>query len=487
MSLPLLPLLLDRPPAALRRALRQEGVPSADWGNAPHAGRFVLWDGAAQRRPPLAAGQTAIDVGAPRGSGEDPLNVLADERSARRGWRVGPLPASEEVARVDKRAARRRLMARLQSAVEEAGGVWLRLAAYPHPYRSAFNFRFDHDGYVPEDFDAVLDAIAGHEGATTHYVCASTHAGHPAAMARLRGLDVGGHGWWHHTYRDGAENLANIRRGMEALADAGLAPAGFAAPHGRWNRGLAAALDAGGVTHSSEFALVYDDWPLEPPAGRALQLPIHPVCLGIALEAARRRDNAPAPAEVTSWLEVYFRHAIETKHRAGEPIFLYGHPDGRLGRFPRLLRETLDAAAALSGVWRTTHTQFAAWWRARLRAQVSVERRGDELLVGVENAPRGHALALECWKDNRVATVPLDRPAVRFQPAALSYVTRPTDDLPRGFLLDESPGLRQRVRRLLDWERVTPIDQLRSRTVRGWLKKSLRRLRDRPEELFQTK
>ena len=478
MDLPLLPLLLDRAPPGLRRALRQEGVPHAAWADAPRAGRFVLCDVSRHSPPSLIPGQTAIDVRDLAADKTD-FSLLLDERSARRGWQLGPLLATEEVARVHKREVRRRLMRGLQAAVEAAGGVWLRLAAFPHPYRSAFNFRFDHDEFVPDDFSSVLQAIEGYEESTTHYVCASTHAGQSAAMSRLRGLDVGSHGWWHHTYRDSADNLANIRRGVDALADAGLAPNGFAAPHGRWNRGLAAALDALGISHSSEFAYCYDDWPCEPAAGGALQLPIHPVCLGIALEAARRQCPHVASEAVAAWVSEHFRRVIAAKHRAGEPIFLYGHLDGRLGRHPSALRDTLAAVGALPDVWRTTQTRFAAWWRARLLARVTVERHGEKLCVTVADSPTDHTLALECWRGDGAAAVPLDRSSIRFQPAALEYETRPTDASPPGMPTSEAPDLRQRVRQLLDWERVTPIDELRGRTIRGWLKKSLRHWRDR--------
>ena len=478
MSLPLLPLLLDRTPPGLRRALRQEGVPHAAWDDAPRAGRFVLFDGGENSPPALVGGQAALDVREIGSAGGDPCAELLDERSARCGWQLGPLLATEEVARANKREARRRLMRGLQTAVEAAGGVWLRLAPFPHPYRAAFNFRFDHDEYVPGDLATVLQAIAGHEGATTHYICASTHFGQPEAMSRLRGLDVGSHGWWHHTYRDSEDNWVNIRRGIDALTEAGLAPQGFAAPHGRWNRGLSAALDALGISHSSEFGFAYDDWPCEPAAGGPLQLPIHPVCLGIALEAARRQSPHLPPQEAADALSEHFRRVIAGRHRAGEPVFLYGHPDGRLGRHPSVLRETLAAASALPDVWKTTHTQFAAWWRSRLLAQVTVERQGEELLVAVANAPEDHTLALQCFRGDRLATVPLNRSTLRFQPAALAYEERPDDDSPPGIPIHEIPGLRQRVRRLLDWERVTPVSELRGRTVRGWLKKSLRRWRD---------
>ncbi len=49
----------------------------------------------------------------------------------------------------------------------------------------------------------------------------------PDALARLRGLDVGSHGYWHHTYRTARENHRNMLRGIEVLLAAGIEPSGF--------------------------------------------------------------------------------------------------------------------------------------------------------------------------------------------------------------------------------------------------------------------
>ena len=97
---------------------------------------------------------------------------------------------------------------------------------YPHPYRSAFNFRFDHDEFVATDFDAVLAVLAvGRTPPAT--VCGSTHEDQREALARLRGMDVGSHGYWHHTYVHAADNLRNIARGIDVLRAAGIEPSGL--------------------------------------------------------------------------------------------------------------------------------------------------------------------------------------------------------------------------------------------------------------------
>jgi hypothetical protein len=271
--LPDLPLLLSDVPSSLRCALEQESVPVADL-QAGENGRLVLFD-SRRGRPVLSRDQIGIDVDRlRRARADDPFTALADERAACFEWQIArsglsrpsnrdsdeyrdglaarrTLSVRETVARVDRAAVRRQLLADLRTLVEAAGGLWLRLSAYPYPYRTAFNFRFDHDQYDAHDFHAALDAIKGHEHAVSHYVCAATHARYPNALARLKDFHVGSHGWWHHTYREQSDNLVNIRRGIYSLRACSLDPVGFVAPHGRFYRGLLTALEELGVTHSS--------------------------------------------------------------------------------------------------------------------------------------------------------------------------------------------------------------------------------------------
>ena len=194
-QLPLLPLILDDVPPGLIRALAQEGVPfqhrvAGRSGQNMAKGRFLLFDSRRGQHAVAAAGQRLIDVDQLRRptfantpgsssklSGFDPFEALVDEKSARHQWQIAGINVSEEISRFDKREIRRELMARLRQLIEEHGGIWLRVAAFPFPYRSAFNFRIDYDHFDPLDFNATLDAIHGHEDATTHFVNAATHVG----------------------------------------------------------------------------------------------------------------------------------------------------------------------------------------------------------------------------------------------------------------------------------------------------------------------
>jgi len=482
--LPLLPLILDDVPLGLRQALAQEGIPTAERRAGPPAGRFLLFDSRRAMREPPAAGQIGIDVSRLRqGFREDPFEALVDERSARSAWKIGGLTLAEEIARVDKRAVRRRVLEKLRERIEKAGGIWLRVSAFPFPYRSALGFRIDYDEYDPADFNATLAAIAGHEGATSHFVSGAAYERAPDALARLQGLDVGSHGYRHHTYRTAEENLTNVGRGIEVLQAAGIEPSGFAAPHGRFHRRLLLALEPLGISHSSEFGLVYDELPLFVAPGNLLQIPVHPVCLGLFLDAARReceRSSQPADALVDAAVDRaidYFDETIRSRYHSGEPVFLYGHPTGRLGRHPRVLRRVFEAASGSGVLWKTTLSEMNRWWRARARVRLTVTRHeGQYVLVAGRTAP-GYRLAVEFCRAQHVALMPLAGHVIRFSPSALVYQTRGEPPSVRPVRVDRPQGLRGRIRRLIDWERVTPIEEISAGGWRNWTKRTLRRLR----------
>ncbi|MBI1903547.1 MAG: polysaccharide deacetylase family protein [Planctomycetia bacterium] len=484
MTLPLLPLGAHNVPEGFLLALGQEGIPWVEASTSPWLTRFVLYD--SRRGPPPLFGddQAMIDV-APlccgksdtRGTSEDLAGQIVRQDSALFSWNIGGLVAREEIAAVDKRDLRRQMMSALRKKLEEAGGVWVKVSPFPFPYRSAFNFRFDHDTYVPADLSRLLEAIDGAEGATTHFVCGSAYKKHPEALARLRGLDVQCHGYWHHTYRDRETNLRNIERGLDVLRDAGFEPRAFAAPHGRYNPGLAAALDELKLAYSSEFALAYDETPFLPAGSRVWQVPVHPVSLGIVLEAARSREDDLAATAVQETAK-HFQEVARRKYESGDPVFLYGHPDGRLGRYPLVVKRVLETAATFGALWKTTLTDFARWWGVRARCSLRLYRQEESFLAVVERRPRGFLPALEIWREERVALLPIDGPLVRFCTSSLAFQRRraPEDEL-RPMRVDRRHSLRGSFQRFIDWEKATPASEIEVRSLRDLMKKTLRMIR----------
>jgi hypothetical protein len=72
------------------------------------------------------------------------------------------------------------------------------------------------------------------------------------------------------------------------------------------------------------------------------------------------------------------------------------------------------------------------------------------------------------------ATVLLDRPRVVVSQGAKQFVTREAVEVPKPIRCERLGGW-ERLRRLLDWEYATPIDEIDVRRWRGRLKRSLRR------------
>jgi hypothetical protein len=393
---------------------------------------------------------------------------------------VGPWAVEEEISRRDKSAIRQKLLDALRSQLEQMGGVWLCVSAYPFPYRSAMNFRFDYDEYHAAGFGSALRATVGNEDCTSHFVCASAFAEQPDALLRLRGLDIGAHGQWHHTYRTKEENLANVSRGIQALRESGIEARGFAAPHGRFNAELLAALDELGVTHSSEFGLAYDDLPFFPNESHVLQIPVHPVCLELFVESARRRAHADDPMAIDRAVAEgigYFQETALRKYRAGEPLFFYGHPVGPWGEQPHVLSAILAAVASCQSLWRVTMTEFGAWWRVRGGLRIRVARDGEQYAVTAEHPPADYPITVELWRGRHVARMRLEHPALRFSPAALAYETRTAAAGVRPARVERPHGLRSHLRRLIDWEKVTPVDQIAPLNWRNIAKRALRRWR----------
>ena len=480
-NIPLLPLVLDAIPRGLRQALIQEGIPIRDRHPGPPEGRFVLFDSRTETRWALSPGQVAVDVDRLRkGWNEDPLEMLSDVGSSRFEWEIDGLTVTEEIARVDKRHVRRKVLDRLRRRIEASGGVWLCLSPFPFPDRSAFNFRIDYDNHDPHDFRATLEAIAGHWHATSHFVNGAAYEPHPQALQLMRGLDVGSHGYWHHTYQTVDENLRNIRRGIDTLRSAQIEPSGFTAPHGRFNGQLLEALRELGIGHSSEFALAYDELPFFPSSGNLLQIPVNPVCLGLFIEAAQR-SGLQSASQIDRVVDIagdYFDRVILSKYRLREPIFLCGHPTGRLGRYPQILDRIFDAVSQLENVWETTLTEFADWWRARSQTRLSVQKERGRYVVEIEQQPDIYQLGIEFWRGQRVALLPMRGRMVRFSPATLEYEKR-TDRPPfRPVRVDRPEGLKGRVRRLIDWELETPIEEIGSGNLRNWAKRTLRKMRE---------
>ncbi|AGA27242.1 polysaccharide deacetylase family protein [Singulisphaera acidiphila] len=485
-NLPSLPLLLWETPPGLDLILAQEGIPcsrvQATHPLAFQRGRFVLYDGrriaASRVRATLTPDHVALDIDLLRQEDRrDPFQALVDTRAAHQSWQVTGLALTERAGRIPKAGIRRRIVQRLRHAVGQAGGLWVRLSAFPFPYRSAFNFRADLDESVPDDYARFARARRPLEDCTTHFVSTRAYGEHPAVLTDLLRFDSQSHGHHHVIYRDPAANRRNLRRAHRTLAESGMTPVGFAAPHGRWNAGLDEVLEELGYLYSSDFQLGFDDLPFFPWLGdrfsTVLQIPIHPVCEGLFIEAGA--DNGRAVAQ-------YLARVVRSKINACEPAFVYGHPERRLARFPEVLAELAAVIANEPYVWRATLTDFAQWWRWRAERRWSVLPKPEgRFEIQFDDWSGDFPMAVEIVRGQHVATVPVTGPRTIVHLEDLAYERREVRaDLPAPTVVRRTPSLKSAVRKALDWETVTPLADLPSSTLTDRVKKGLRWWRDEP-------
>ena len=481
-ALPALPLLLYETPPGLELALLQEGVPFRRVAHAHplafRGGRFVLFDSrrvaASTLRALLRPEHVAINVDLLRqGMTVDPFAALVDTRATLARWEVDGTGLCERIARFDKAEVRRRVIDRLQGIVNAAGGLWARLSAFPYPYRSAFNFRADLDETQIDDYSRFARARRRVADCCTHFVSTHAYGEAPAVMQDLLRFDTQSHGHYHVIYRDAEANRRNLTRAHELLVESGFDPVGFAAPHGRWNHGVDRVLEQLGYEYSSDFQLGYDDLPFFPWVGdrfsRVLQVPIHPVCEGLFLDAGLAGGRLVAD---------YLAQVVEAKIEASEPAFVYGHPEGRLGRYPEVLAAVDASIAGRPLLWRVTLTEFAQWWRWRSErvGSWSILSRGEgRYEVQFDDWDDAFPIALEVVRGTHVSSVPLNQARTPLRLEDLAYERRPgRAALERPTPVARPIGLRSVVRSALDWETVTPLDELPAHSLADRVKKGLR-------------
>jgi len=482
-KLPPLPFLLWETPPGLDLILEQEGIACTRARDAHplafRGGRFVFYDSRRVSpsivRATLSPEHVALDIDLlRREEGHDPFEALIDTKGSRVSWRVNQGVVTERVSRVPKASIRRRLIPRLRYAVEKAGGVWARLAPFPFPYRSAFNFRVDLDEPVVEDYARFARARRPIEDCCTHFVSTHAYGYESEVLNDLLHFDTQSHGHYHVIYRDPEANRRNLRRARRILEDAGFASIGFAAPHGRWNPGLDSVLEDFGYRYSSDFQLGYDDLPFFPWRGdrfsRVLQVPIHPICEGIFNEAGI--DDGQVIAE-------HLAQAVLAKVEAGEPAFVYGHPEHRLARYPEVLAALAAVIAQEPFLWRVTLSDFARWWHWRHTRRWSLVPRGQERLeLQFDEWSSEYPLALEVVRGQHVALVPITGPRMLVSLEDLAYERSGTPfELPTIVSSPRSPSWRAAVREALDWETVTPLDDLPTNLFTDRVKKRLRKWR----------
>lgn len=298
---------------------------------------------------------------------------------------------SEVVSKVDKAKLRKELIACIKSYFFSKGLPYIHLWYYPAPYKNAFAFRVDSDGYERESFFNVFQLAQKHGVRMSWFIDIGAQRENlgDAVSIYQAGQDVQLHCYKHQVYPDFQRNYENIKKGKEILEKSGILVAGFVAPFGSWSSELNEAMEKLGFLYSSEFSLSYDDLPFYPivngRVSKVLQIPIHPICIGTLMEAGYTADE----------MKEYFRGVIDSKLAEMMPILLYGHPIGRMNKYPDVIDFIFSYIKQKENVWYPTFSEFAKWWIERLAIDFQSEFHNDNLIIESDNIDERFLLRIE--------------------------------------------------------------------------------------------
>ena len=271
-------------------------------------------------------------------------------------------------------------------------------------HKGVFAFRIDLDYFHPKHVDRTLEVAEKHGIEMTWFVNMETGKFHESELRRMgKSQDVQNHGFFHETFDDSEKNLENILRADKCLGEMGFGCSGFAAPFGYWNKSLGIALEKSGYGYSSEFREGRGIFPFYKEADKkkagVLQVPIHPICLGSLLESGYKPEEAMD----------YFDKIIDFFYKKQIPIFLYGHPTGRLGAYPKVLDRIFEKVKKLDDVWLTNLTDYAAFWKKNGFHERKVDWQDHEMFVEKKSSAPRKAKSLYRGQILRVDKKKIDR------------------------------------------------------------------------------
>ena len=323
--------------------------------------------------------------------------VFGDARSSAKSFYA---PASrlpfETAATVSKGSARGLVMRCVELLFHRRGFPYAHLWYYPDGAPSVFGFRVDTDAGTAEQVDALASLTSSAGVRTTWFLDVKSQISHLSRYAGMTQDEIGVHCYEHRRYDDAGRISSDLAAAIKHLQEAGIRPAGFAAPYGTWNEAVGKAVRDAGLAYSSEFSYDYDNlpsWPTVAGEAGALQIPVHPICIG----------NMRRQGYEEIQMAAYFSRVLEAKMRRREPVFFYHHP--RDGHWPVL--KLLFEKIAASRIPNLTLGEMAAWWKER--ADVDLRLEYDRGMIAAEgNEKNGRMMVRISKADGTETIVPLD-------------------------------------------------------------------------------
>ena len=298
---------------------------------------------------------------------------------------------TEKVARQKKSVAREKVVHAIKSAFWRLNLPYVHLWYYPYPYENVFSFRFDLDDYEANDFQNMYQLLKKYQNFVSCFVCLKSYERliSPLNSLAALGIEIASHAYVHHVYNSYKQNFHNVTRAERLLEAYSEICVGFAGPHGKWHPTLERVLEKKGYLYSSEFGLDYDNYPFFPlydgKLSRVLHIPTHGICDGVFLERYPFDEGM---------IDRYYQRVISYLAQNNLPILIFGHPSGRIGRYPKIFENIVRCVSGQKGVWQTTFREFAFWWIRRGQQKINCDYDEDGMLRLVNHLNQIYALEI---------------------------------------------------------------------------------------------
>ncbi len=375
--------------------------------------------------------------------------VLSDERTMAKSFYANRSRLPFETVSLIARSGIRNIITRALEILHHQRGLpFLHSWYYPKSNANLFSFRIDTDYANLDDLESLYGLLQKHQIQATWFVDVKSQEHILSFFKKIQteGQEIGVHCYEHTTFDDYEKNFENIDKAKQRLTEAGIQPAGFAAPFGKWNRNLSRAVSKLGFEYSSEFSYDYDNFPgypvVEETFEPALQIPIHPISIG----SLRRQGFSQ------SEMIAYFDNAVRDKIDRCEPLFFYHHPKNHHHE----VLEHLFQVVHQHQLQNMTMAEFARWWKIRAAVRFSaVLKEGN---IYIKDRMPADNIALRISRDSNTESIVSPQSVINLD--TVVWKKKPSATLP--------PDIR-RIRKFNPWIPVNRIENyvhsLLTRTV----------------------
>lgn len=349
----------------------------------------------------------------------DPARTMADARHADKNFYSARDRLPSETVSLAGKAVTGQLLHRALEYLFHARGIpYMHLWYFPGGRPNVFAFRIDSDKGTTAQVDTLYDIACDYQVGMSWFLDVGSHESWLSHFRFMTNQEFGVHCYEHVTYPDHERNRRNFGKALHLMRDAGLHPAGVAAPFGTWNEAVAKVQEDLGFAYASEFSWAYDGFPgfaqRDGEDVGALQVPIHPVCIGSLRRVGYRESH----------MIDYFTMVVEEKLRRDEPLFFYHHP-GHAGW--EVMRH-LFSHVRRCGIESMTLGAFSSWWKARENVAWNASWSGTTIALNVSpSVPESMWFRISRREGGEVV-VP---PAPEIQLSRLVWTDRPDPPPPR--------------------------------------------------------